>query len=532
MRGITIACGSRFMLFGYVQGVLGGLLTGAPFQARFPELTTNSTLQCTTVAIYEIGCAFGIFFWGEKLGRRRGIVLGMAVLTVGAILQFMSYSLGQLIVGRIVTGLGNGMTMSTIPVWHSETSMSHNRGRNVCIGLGVNMSCLPIGAVDYGLRNNQTGYQWRFPLALQVVFAVVTIFFVCFLPESPRWLASQDRVDEARDVIYMLETLEGDARVKATGIRLESTSKAIRIERAAGASSFRNCLRNGEQMMQQVSGIKWGLSFCSQAHHAHLFPAVLSHIMLDNSSNPTDSSSDERLSSFKKSVGLSRDMSLLLSGFNGLAYFFSSLVPIPFIERLGRRKLVLFGAVGMSLTMALLTAMTEDTNDFEKGIVTSVCLFSSVGWLAIPWLYPAEIASLQIRAKAAALSMAANWLVHTYIVWACTNFVFIPIIYFFYAETTGQTLEDIDLLFEGEKPWILGPSSARRAAMIRAKRRADEVAKIKGVYVSSDSDEKIGADNHMNLFTTMVIFTNGVYVYSSLMYDFLKRAIVKPDAIR
>ncbi|ESK93231.1 mfs sugar [Moniliophthora roreri MCA 2997] len=170
--------------------------------------------------------------------------------------------------------------------------------------------------------------------------------------------------------------------------------------------------------------------------------------MLDNSSNPTDSSSDERLSSFKKSVGLSRDMSLLLSGFNGLAYFFSSLVPIPFIERLGRRKLVLFGAVGMSLTMALLTAMTEDTNDFEKGIVTCVCLFSSVGWLAIPWLYPAEIASLQIRAKAAALSMAANWLFtflvvmitsaaidsivwKTYIVWACTNFVFIPIIYFF-----------------------------------------------------------------------------------------------------
>ncbi|ESK93232.1 mfs sugar [Moniliophthora roreri MCA 2997] len=230
MRGITIACGSRFMLFGYVQGVLGGLLTGAPFQARFPELTTNSTLQCTTVAIYEIGCAFGIFFWGEKLGRRRGIVLGMAVLTVGAILQFMSYSLGQLIVGRIVTGLGSGMKTSTIPVWFSETSMSHNRGRNVCIGLGVNMSCLPIGTtmVCETTKLDTSGvFPWLF--------------------KCPRWLASQDRVDEARDVIYMLETLEGDARVKATGIRLESTSKAIRIERAAGASSFRNCLRNGEQ---------------------------------------------------------------------------------------------------------------------------------------------------------------------------------------------------------------------------------------------------------------------------------------------
>ncbi|EEB90429.1 hypothetical protein MPER_11365, partial [Moniliophthora perniciosa FA553] len=268
-----------FMLFGYDQGVLGGLLTGAPFQAQFPELTTNSNLQGATVAIYEIGCAFGalgIFVWGEKLGRRRGIIVGMAVLTVGAILQFMSYSLGQLIFGRIVTGLGNGMTTSTIPVWHSETSMSHNRGRNVCIELGVNIFGVMLAYwVDYGLRNNQTGYQWRFPLSLQVVFAVVTIFFVCFLPESPRWLANQDRIDEAREVIYMLETLKGDARAKATKVRLESILEAIRIERAAGTSSFRDCFRNGEQMMQQVSGIKWDLSFCSQVHHAHSFPTVL-----------------------------------------------------------------------------------------------------------------------------------------------------------------------------------------------------------------------------------------------------------------
>ena len=86
--------------------MLGGLLTGQPFQSQFPELTTNSTLRGTTVAIYEIGCALGalgIFFWGEQLGRRRGIIWGMIVLTIGAILQFTSYGLPQLIVGRVVS---------------------------------------------------------------------------------------------------------------------------------------------------------------------------------------------------------------------------------------------------------------------------------------------------------------------------------------------------------------------------------------------------------------------------------------------
>ncbi|KAF9040276.1 general substrate transporter [Hymenopellis radicata] len=493
LRGITIACGAGFLLFGFDQGVLGGLLTGQPFEDQFPALTTNSTLQGATVAIYEIGCAMGalfIFFYGEIFGRRRGILWGMIILAIGAILQFMSYGLPQLIVGRVVTGVGNGMTTSTIPVWHSETSKSHNRGRNVCIELGVNIFGVMLAYwVDYGLRNNLTGYQWRLPLSLQVVFALITIFFVCFLPESPRWLASQGRVEEAREVIYMLETTEETKRAKATDVQLEFILEAIRIERAAGTSSFKDCFRNGNQrffhrvllgcgsqMMQQVSGINLITYYA---------PVI-----------------------FQKSVGMSRDMSLLLSGFNGLAYFLSSLVPIPLIERLGRRKLMLFGATGQCICMVLLAAMTQDTGNKAKGLVAAVCLFLfnfffSVGWLAIPWLYPAEIAPLQIRAKAAALATTTNWLFtflvvmitpvaidsiawKTYVVWACTNLAFIPITYFFYVETTGQTLEDIDLIFEGEKTIFLGPSSARRAQEIVRRRNQEYAEKL--------ATEKVGTE--------------------------------------
>lgn len=120
---ITATAGSGFLLFGYDQGVMSGLLTGKAFTATFPEIDTtdgangSSSLQGTVVAIYEIGCFFGAIFcflFGEKLGRRRCIMIGCVVLSIGAVLQAASFGIPQMIVGRIVAGLGNGMNTSTI----------------------------------------------------------------------------------------------------------------------------------------------------------------------------------------------------------------------------------------------------------------------------------------------------------------------------------------------------------------------------------------------------------------------------------
>lgn len=102
---------------------MSGLLTGYAFTRTFPEIdTTNgaggsSSLQGTVVAIYEIGCFFGAIFclvFGEKLGRRKCIMLGCIVLSIGAALQSAAFGIPQMIVGRIVAGLGNGMNTSTI----------------------------------------------------------------------------------------------------------------------------------------------------------------------------------------------------------------------------------------------------------------------------------------------------------------------------------------------------------------------------------------------------------------------------------
>lgn len=113
---------------------MSGILTEPIFLDQFPAMdpkNKSGAIQALVVAIYEIGCligAGGIIAFGDKLGRRRAIVIGASIMLVGASIQTASFSLAQLIVGRIVTGVGNGMNTSTIPVYQSEMAPAKIRG--------------------------------------------------------------------------------------------------------------------------------------------------------------------------------------------------------------------------------------------------------------------------------------------------------------------------------------------------------------------------------------------------------------------
>lgn len=119
---------------------MSGLLDGAAFTTQFPAINIidghgSSSLQGTVVAIYEIGCFFGAIFsliFGEILGRRKSIMISCVVLSIGAALQASSTTIAQIIVGRIVAGLGNGMNTSTIRKLRASRSC-----------------CVPLRADDY-----------------------------------------------------------------------------------------------------------------------------------------------------------------------------------------------------------------------------------------------------------------------------------------------------------------------------------------------------------------------------------------------
>jgi MFS family permease len=125
---ITLVAVTDFLLFGYDQGVMSGIISAPAFIAAFPEVDGDSTYEGFVVSIYAVGCFLGaclIFKVGDKLGRRNSIFLGASIMIVGVIIQVATVPVGggataQFIVGRCITGIGNGINTSTIPTWQAE----------------------------------------------------------------------------------------------------------------------------------------------------------------------------------------------------------------------------------------------------------------------------------------------------------------------------------------------------------------------------------------------------------------------------
>lgn len=171
---------------------------------------------------------------------------------------------------------------------------------------------------------------------------------------------------------------------------------------------------------------------------------------------------------FEQSMHQTRTMSLILGGVNMIVYAIFATFSWFLIERVGRRKLFLWGTVGQGLSMVitfacLIPGNAEAAKGAAVGLFTYIASFGAT-WLPLPWLYPAEISPIKTRAKANALSTCTNWLFNflivmvtpvmitgigwgTYLFFAVVNACFLPVIYFFYPETARRSLEEIDIIF-------------------------------------------------------------------------------------
>jgi len=129
-------------------------------------------------------------------------------MTIGCILQVSAFSPAQMIVARIISGIGNGLNTATAPVWQAETSKASMRGKLVVIEMICNIGGYSLSNwVTYGLSFAGGAVAWRLPIALQMLFIFVLFGTVPWLPESPRWLISHGRVQEAEEIIADLEDL-------------------------------------------------------------------------------------------------------------------------------------------------------------------------------------------------------------------------------------------------------------------------------------------------------------------------------------
>lgn len=196
---------------------MSGIISAEPFNAYFPE-TYDDTWQGFVTSIYEIGCFLGallILVIGDRLGRRRAMMLGAFIMIFGVIIQITAIkghaATAQFVIGRTITGVGNGINTSTIPTYQAECAKSKNRGLLICIeGSVIAIGTLIAYWVDFGCSYGPDDLTWRLPTAFQIVFGIVVLFGPYWLPESPRWLLTKDRTDEAVKVIAALRGLAVD----------------------------------------------------------------------------------------------------------------------------------------------------------------------------------------------------------------------------------------------------------------------------------------------------------------------------------
>ncbi|KAF2634376.1 hypothetical protein P280DRAFT_502504 [Massarina eburnea CBS 473.64] len=472
---ISAVCGLCFLCFGYAQGVMGGLLTVPAFLERFPQVDTinnmssarNAMVQGAVVGTWNLGCfvsALLTIFLGDYLGRKKTLMMGLTFWVIGEIVQCSSYSFGQFIAGRFIAGFGNGFTTSTLPAYQAECVKSHRKGTilmisaGAFIALGLALSYWLVFAFAY-LSNSSA--IWRVPIAFQIIFAVVAFAILVFLPESPRWLILTGREQEALEVLAALndEDIDGPEirdeflQIKDAILVMSQGSTSSLTSNKDRRNAHRVVLAYGVQVFQQISGINLALQYLA--------------LMLYTEMSYTGW------------------VARLIGACAATEYFLASFVTVVGIDRFwGRRSLMMFGAAGMCLCMILLTVMVYlwkvhavgGTNIAATVFLFGFSTFFAIGWQGMAWLYQVEVVPLRIRGAANALSTSGNWLVNfvvvfiapiafhnigyrTYIIFACTNFAIVPLIYFLYPETAYRSLEEVDVLFhiaseEPGNPWL------------------------------------------------------------------------------
>ncbi|KAJ5548330.1 Sugar transporter STL1 [Penicillium frequentans] len=444
-----------FLLFGYDQGVMSGIINATEFDDVFTAADGDSVMQALITAVYEAGCLFGAMFalfTADRLGRRRMVMAGATIMIIGVVIQVTSFvdhlPLLQFMFGRVITGIGNGMNTSTIPTYQAECSRTSNRGLLICIEGGI----IAIGTaiaywIDFGASYGPPGLTWRFPIAFQIVFGLVIVIGMYFLPDSPRYLISRGKVHEGE---YALAALAGcEIEDQETQLQKQLVIESIEAAGVAEGAGYRDLLTGGRtqhfrrMLIGSSSQIAQQLSGCNAV--IYYLPVLM-----------------------QNSLNMDTFMSDILSGVNMIVYAIFATFSWFFIEKIGRRKLFIGGMTGQMVSMIIVFAcLIPGTAGPAKGAVFGLFLymaFFGAAMLPLPWLYPAEISPIRTRAKANAVSTCSNWLFNftvvmitpvmissigwgTYLFFAAWNAVFIPVMYFFYPETAGRSLEEIDIIF-------------------------------------------------------------------------------------
>ncbi|KAF7540126.1 hypothetical protein G7054_g1594 [Neopestalotiopsis clavispora] len=394
-RGITTCCLIAIILFGYDQGVFGGILQNEDWLDLFnhpSDIETGIIVSC-----YNLGClvgCLGCFSLGDKLGRRRTIWLAMGIVIIGAILQASAFTVPALVIGRIITGVGTGLKTSTVPMYQAELCEAKSRGRLVSaevlfVGVGIVLAYW----LDFGLSFVGGSIAWRLPLALQILFALLVICLVFALPEPPRWLLNHGREQEATEALCSVHDKGStDAWIVA---EKNAIIQAIELEAMGGEHAESAApVRTHYRMF-----LAWLIQFMNQAGGINLVVYYAPTVLVQN-------------------VGTTARMAQILGGCINLMFMIGSILPSLTLDRMGRRKTMIFGCSGLSICMLLISVLLS-RNGHQNGETSASAavaffflymLIFGMSVNCVPWVYAPEILPLRARTRGAAVATSSNWL--------------------------------------------------------------------------------------------------------------------------
>ena len=331
----------------------------------------------------------------------------------------------------------------------SETASAQKRGQLVLVEGVFALSGLAIASwVNFGMFYASDPVSWRVPIALQLIFIAILLSLTPWLPESPRWLIKKERLQEARHIMARLMGLCEENPDVANEVSLIHAAIARDAEHRTRHSAnpfsmnknrhlHRLLIAASSTMITQMTGINV-VAFYSTS----IFEGTLNY-----------SGSDARIFSACLQIALA---------LGGLTAIFM-------VDRYGRRRLMLFSTGCMILAQAAVAGLTSDLSNVAAGRAAVFLYFFAmytlpIGMFIIPFLYSSEIAPLGIRHIIAAACAASSWLFNFMvakvtpvafpnihwrynIVYTATSAAGCVIIYLFYPETRGRTLEEIDAIF-------------------------------------------------------------------------------------
>lgn len=439
----TITFNSRYIIGISFISALGGYLFGFDFaviSGALPFLRTQFLLDSWwegfLTGSLALGCIIGCLIAGklaDKYGRRPGLMLAAFIFAVSSVGIALSTGLTFFVIMRFGAGIGVGMASMLCPMYIAEVSPAKVRGRNVAINqLTVVIGILVTNMVNYFLADMGPD-AWRWMFGLGTIPSVIFLIGVIWLPESPRWLLKDGQQEKA---VLVLQKIGSASFVETT---LTAISKSLdgtpkkQSYKAVFEKSVRPAVMVGVilAIFQQFCGINVVFNYTSTIF---------------------------------ESVGADLDRQLFETIAIGLVNLLFTLLAMWQVDKLGRRPLMLFGSLGLSVVYIILAFLLQ--HQYPAGMVSVFVLLAismyAISLAPVTWVLISEIFPNKIRGVASSVAIVSLWgayfiLVFTFPILAEKLGTYGP--FYLYAvicfagflfirkkvkETKGQTLEELE----------------------------------------------------------------------------------------